>query len=315
MKIVYENLINLINEYNSSPETSDKIGYSAELLLSEYSSFKIGGPCDIALFPKNERAMIFCLDILSSLGIDFYVIGNGSNVLFDDEGVRGAVVFTTKMDSVSVEDEKICAECGAGITKISRIALAHSLSGLEFACGIPGSLGGAVFMNAGAYGGEMSNVVVESRYYDLKSKTVKKLAGDEHLFGYRESAYLKNADMIILGATMQLKKADHDEIKSVMDQNLAARREKQPLEYPSAGSTFKRYPGYFTGKLIEEAGLKGYAVGGASVSEKHSGFVINHASATSSDVKRLISDIKQKIYEKNGIMLECEVRFIGGGEK
>ena len=314
MKIVYENLLNLINEYNSSPETFDKIGYGTEVLLSEYSSFKIGGPCDVALFPKNERAMIFCLDILSSLELDFYVIGNGSNVLFDDEGIRGAVVFTTKMDSISVEDEKICAECGAGITRISRIALAHSLTGLEFACGIPGSLGGAVYMNAGAYGGEMSNVVVESRCYDIKTKTVKTISGDEHLFGYRESVYLKNPDLFVLKATMKLEKAEYDEIKAVMDKNLSARREKQPLEYPSAGSTFKRYPGYFTGKLIEEAGLKGYAVGGASVSEKHAGFVINHASATSADVKKLISDIKQKIYEKNGIMLECEVRFIGGGK-
>ncbi len=311
MEKTYRKIYDLVTEYNSSPETKGTLKIQTDLKLAEHSSFKIGGNADIAFYPKNERAMIFCLDLLKDNDIPAYVIGNGSNVLFADEGIRGAVVFTTEMDLVKIEDTKIYAECGAGITKISRAALEYSLSGLEFACGIPGSLGGAVYMNAGAYGGQMSDVVVESRYYDLKAKEIKTLAGDAHNFGYRESAYVEDPDKIIISATMQLKPSDHDAVKSVMDKNLAARREKQPLEFPSAGSTFKRYPGYYTGKLIEEAGLKGYSVGGAEVSEKHAGFIINRGGASASDVKTLISDIQRIIHEKHGIMLECEVRFIG----
>lgn len=310
MDQIYENVYDSIKKYDSSPETKGTLKIETDLLLADYSSFKIGGRADIALFPKNSDAMIFCLETLKDFGVKTYVIGNGSNVLFSDEGLRGAVVFTTEMASVRFDGTKIYAECGAGITKISRMALEHSLSGLEFACGIPGSLGGAVYMNAGAYGGQMSDVVVESTYYDMNSRTVKKCIGDEHSFDYRKSVYMGCEDKVLLCATMQLSLGIPGDIKSVMDANLRARREKQPLEFPSAGSAFKRYPGYYTGKLIEEAGLKGYSVGGAQVSEKHAGFIINRGSATANDVKALISHIKNTIYQKHGIMLECEVRFI-----
>jgi len=213
MEHIYEKLKDLINEYNSSPETKDSIEYRTNATLAEYSSFKIGGPCDIALFPKNERAAIFLLDNLASKGIEFYVIGNGSNVLFDDEGIRGAVIFTTEMKEISVTSNTIFAECGAGITKISRVALEHSLTGLEFACGIPGSLGGAVYMNAGAYGGEMSDVVIESRYYDVKKKEIITVRGEEHGYGYRKSIYIGNGDMVILSAKLELKNASYDEMR------------------------------------------------------------------------------------------------------
>ena len=311
MKNLYGRVITALGDFNSSPETFETVGVFTDLKLSEYSSFKIGGAADLALFPKNEAALIFCVNLLCENGILFHVIGNGSNVLFADEGVRGSVIFTSEMNDIEVSENMIVAECGAGITKISRIALENSLTGLEFACGIPGSLGGAVYMNAGAYGGQMSDVVVESTYFDPRSKKIYTISADEHRYGYRESIYIDNPDYIILSAKLRLSGADKNDIKAKMDENLRARRDKRPLEYPSAGSVFKRYPGYFTGKIIEEAGLKGYTVGGAQVSCKHAGFIINIGGATSNDVKALIDHIKKTIYSIHGIDLECEVRFIG----
>lgn len=312
MEKTYEKIFDSVKKFNSSPETKDTLKIKRDLILADHSSFRIGGPADIALFPENENALIFCLDLLTQSGVEFYVIGNASNVLFDDGGVRGAVVFTEKMNDVMVEYDHIYAECGAPITKVSRAALEHSLSGLEFAYGIPGSIGGAVYMNAGAYGGQISDVVCESRCYDINEKRVRTVVGDEHGFGYRKSVYAEQDGLVILSAKMKLSLRDKKEIKAKMDENLRARREKQPLEYPSAGSTFKRHPGYYTGKIIEESGLKGFSVGGASVSEKHAGFVINRVGATSADVKAVIKAIREKIYENYGIELECEIRFIGG---
>ena len=308
---MYESVVSSIEYFCSSPESRGMLTYKVGISLAEYSSFKIGGRADLALFPKCESALIYCVDLLNKNAVPFYVIGNGSNVLFSDSGIRGAVIFTTDMNTFSVDGNFIYAECGVGITKLSRVALDNSLSGLEFACGIPGSLGGAVYMNAGAYGGQMSDVVLESTYYDPRTKTVNTISSDAHKYGYRESIYITNPNYVILSAKMKLSFADKANIKALMEENLRARREKQPLEYPSAGSVFKRYPGYYTGKIIEEAGLKGYSVGGAQISSKHAGFIVNIGGATAADVKELIEHIKKTIYNIHRIELECEVRFIG----
>lgn len=283
--------------------------YEKGVNLSEHCTFKVGGPCDYAVFPKSESALCAVVDYCNSMDIKYTVIGNGSNVLFSDDGYRGVVIFTTYLKKIRKIRNTLHAECGVSFTALAKYAQTHGLTGLEFAYGIPGTVGGAVFMNAGAYDGEVKNVLQKSSYFDLVEAKRFELYNPGHKFGYRTSIYQTNSN-VILSADFELRPGNVDEIKAKMDGFMAARKEKQPLEYPSAGSTFKRAEGHFTAKMIDEAGLKGFSVGGACVSEKHAGFVINKGNATSKDIKELIQIIKAKIAETHRVNIEEEVRYI-----
>jgi len=287
---------------------SNNISYEKDCELSRHSSFRIGGKADIAVFPDANRAPVL-LTALENANMRYTVIGNGTNVLFSDNGYRGVVVFTGRMDEVIVNGCELTAGAGYSLTALASVALKNGLTGLEFAYGIPGSVGGAVYMNAGAYGGEISDVLYESDCFDPQRGIIT-LRSDEHDFAYRRSVYCDN-NFTIISAKFKLREGDREEIREKMNELMRRRKEKQPLDMPSAGSTFKRYPGYFTAALIDEAGLKGYSIGGAAVSEKHAGFVVNTGTATASDVLALIDHIKNKIYEKHNIIIETEVRIIG----
>ena len=281
--------------------------------LSSLCTFKIGGPAEVVVRPTTREELVLSVAEAIECGVPYLVIGNGSNLLFDDAGFCGAVIVTNGMRSLSFDGETVFADCGVPMTALSLRAQGLGLSGLEFAYGIPGCVGGAVTMNAGAYGGQISDVLVSSEYYDPHKKERIVLDAAGHEYGYRESFYINNPELIVLGATLKLTPCSADDVKSKCDENMSARREKQPLEYPSAGSVFKRPPGYFAAKLIQDAGLKGRRVGDAEVSEKHSGFIINRGNATSKDVLELIEIIKTTVYEKFGVCLECEIRHIPRG--
>lgn len=286
------------------------IPYKENVSLSKYSSFEIGGPAAIAVFPENTEDIVFCVKSAKAFGTRNKIIGNGSNILFSDKGFDGVIIFTTRAKNIEVNKNTVTAECGASFTYLASVACKSSLSGLEFAYGIPGTVGGAVFMNAGAYGGEVSDVLVSSLCYDSESGNIYTLDKQSHKFDYRTGIYDQNDALVVLSATFELKEKNAEEIKSLMEDLMAKRRDKQPLEFPSAGSTFKRPEGHFAGKLIEDAGLKGYTVGGAQVSKKHAGFVINRGGATASDVLGLIEHIKNTVYASFGVMLECEIKYI-----
>ena len=278
--------------------------------LSRHSSFRIGGAADIALFPQSTDALCQALTLLREQEIPTLVIGNGSNVVFSDEGYRGAVVFTGKCRKIQIDGDVVIADAGVLLSTLVSAVRDESLSGLEFAFGIPGTLGGAIYMNAGAYGGSMSDVCVSSEYYDLQTSQIGRLLYGEQGFDYRKSIYQNHPERIILGATLKLQKEEREKISQVMHTHWEKRRATQPLELPNAGSTFKRPEGHFAGKLIEDCGLKGLTVGGAQVSTKHAGFIVNVGGATSEDVKRLIEQIQATVLQQTGIELECEIRFL-----
>ncbi len=289
--------------------TDAKIEYSENTPLAPLTSFRIGGNARIAVFPKSCDEVITVFDILRLEAVPTVVLGNGTNVLVSDDGYNGAAVILSGLRSCTVSGESITADAGIPLTGLALTASKHSLSGLEFAYGIPGTLGGAIYMNAGAYGGDMSQVTVSSRYYDLTSGEVGVITGGEHEFAYRHSVYM-DSTKVILSVTLQLKTGDKSEIEAKMNDFMSRRREKQPLEYPSAGSTFKRGNGFITSQVIDEVGLKGRSVGGAQVSEKHAGFVINKGGAVAKDVLALIDIIKKEVKEKTGYEIECEIRYI-----
>ena len=278
--------------------------------LSRHSSFRIGGAADLALFPKSSDELCQALTFLRTQDVPILVIGNGSNVVFSDEGYRGVVVFTGKCRKIKIEGDTVYADAGVQLSALSSAVRDESLSGLEFAFGIPGTLGGAIYMNAGAYGGSMSDVCISSEYYDLKTGQVFGLLGDEQCFDYRKSIYQEHPEYIILSATLKLKKGKRRQITEQMRMYWEKRKNAQPLELPNAGSTFKRPEGHFAGKLIEDCGLKGLTVGGAQVSTKHAGFIVNIGGATCEDVKRLIEQIKATVLQQTGVELECEIRFL-----
>lgn len=286
-----------------------KIEYDAP--MKKYTTFKCGGNASLLITPDSvdslEKIIAFC----RSENTEPLIIGNGSNLLVTDKGIKGVVIkIGSQMSEIKLLDETtIFCEAGASLKSLCMFALENSLSGLEFAYGIPGTLGGAVYMNAGAYGGEMKDVLYSVKHIDHKGK-MGELSKENLDLGYRHSAYTKNGYTIV-SAVMKLAKAEKEEIKSAMDDKLMRRKDKQPLEYPSAGSTFKRPEGYFAGALIEESGLKGYTVGGAQVSEKHAGFVINKGGATATDVITLIGDVQRIVKDKFGVNLETEVKIIG----
>ena len=290
---------------------ADQMILYTEEPMSRHTSFRIGGPADLLVAPKTERAICSVMRAAKKAGLPVTVLGNGSNVLVRDEGIRGVVVcIGTEYGSVSVEGTQVKAQTGALLSVLSSAAWRAGLTGLEFAGGIPGSLGGALFMNAGAYDGQMEDVVVSSRYYDAKIDAVGTLKAEEHAFAYRSSVFKSHPEWIALSAVLQLKQGEPTEIRAKMDDFAQRRREKQPLNYPSAGSTFKRPKGYFAGKLIQDAGLMGYTIGGAQVSEKHAGFVINRGDATCEDVLHLIEHVQKEVRRQFGVELEPEVRML-----
>ena len=289
---------------------NEEIEYLVDYDLSQASTFRIGGKADIAVFPKNENELIFAITLAKEYNIKFEIIGLGSNVLFSDDGFRGAIIFTKKMNSVILKGETISAMCGAKLFTVSSMARDASLVGFEFAHGIPGTVGGAVAMNAGAYGGEISDILIESRYYDTNTNKIVDLSKEEHQFAYRSSIYSKNKSIICLNATFKLKHGLKDEINAKIKNNSDSRIKSQPIEYPSCGSYFKRPEGYFAAKLIDDAGLKGRSVGGACVSTKHAGFIINSGGATSKDVLELAQIVKNAVYEQFDVQLEPEVKYI-----
>ena len=276
--------------------------------MSAHTTFRIGGPADYYVEPTFEEVKEL-LFFLKKENIPYTLIGNGSNLLVSDEGIEGVVVsFGKEMSEVSWEKEVVRAKAGILLSRLASFAASRSLSGLEFASGIPGTLGGAITMNAGAYGGEMKDVVQSVTV--LSGDEMKEYSGEEMNFSYRHSRVL-DEDLIVLEVTMKLQSGREEEILSSMKELNKKRVEKQPLNFPSAGSTFKRPEGYFAAKLIEDAGLKGYTVGGAKVSEKHSGFVINFDHATAKDVCTLMQDVQRIVKEKFDVSLEPEVRMIG----
>ncbi len=297
----YRNLINLCTEI--------KCDYLTEALLKDYTSFKIGGKADIMVFPESEEKLSAIVSCVSREDINLLVIGKGSNMLANDEGFRGVVINTCRMDKIELVDETtVICQSGAPLSRLCRFALDNSLTGLEFAFGIPGTAGGAAYMNAGAYGGEMKDVLVSCSHIQPDGST-SSFSDDELELGYRHSVY-SDTKNIITSLTIKLSKGDKTDIKARMDELMAKRKEKQPLEYPSAGSTFKRPEGYFAGALIEQCGLKGYTSGGAQVSEKHAGFVINIGGATADDVKAVIEHCKKTVYDTTGVLLEPEVKIL-----
>lgn len=273
--------------------------------MSKHTSFEIGGPASILVVPSSIEELIEVLKAVNDT--KYTIMGNGTNLLVCDDGFDGVVIkISGVLDEITSDGEYITAGAGALLSKVGAFAKAKSLTGFEFASGIPGTVGGAVFMNAGAYDGEMKDIVVSSTYVDT-SGNVGEIT--EHNFGYRTSVY-KNSDKYVISAKFKLKHGDVSDISAKMVDLAHRRASKQPLELPSAGSVFKRPEGYYAGALIEQAGLKGKSIGGASVSTKHTGFIVNTGGATCQDVLNLIDEIKKTVYEKFGVMLEQEVRVL-----
>ncbi len=279
--------------------------------LTELTSFKVGGPADCVLYPETVEQCSALIHAANESGNRLIFLGNGSNMLGSDKGCRDYILRTDGLSTLSIDRNGVMT-VGAGVkgVKASSFAAKNGFSGLEFLYGIPGTVGGAVFMNAGAYDGSMDQVVLRTRYLDNNGNLCS-LEGADHSFGYRKSFFMEHPDYLILETELQLKPGSSDEIFAKIEELQARRREKQPLEYPSAGSTFKRPEGYFAGKLIQDAGLAGFSIGGAQVSEKHCGFIINADHATGADVRNLISHVKETVLERFGVKLECEVHLLG----
>lgn len=278
--------------------------------MKRHTTFRVGGPADYFVIPKKVEDVQKVVSLCIEMGMPYYILGNGSNLLVSDTGYHGVIIQLYKeLGEIQVQGDRIKAQAGALLSKIGNAALAASLTGFEFAAGIPGCVGGAVVMNAGAYGGEMKDIL-ESVIALTPQGDILLLQNDELELGYRTSVIAKR-DYIVLEAIFKLEKGEREEIKARMDDLRAKRTTKQPLEYASAGSTFKRPEGYFAGKLIEDAGLRGFTIGGAQVSEKHCGFVINKGDATASDIWSLMNQVSRIVREKFGVELEPEVKRLG----
>ena len=291
-------------------ETLPSTRVREEEYLRHHTTFKIGGPADLFIEPTTMAELSFALRTIHEFDIPVTIIGCGSNILVKDGGIRGAVVSVRHMTQImDCNDNVLCIGSGYMLKDASEFAWENGLTGLEFAIGIPGTLGGAVFMNAGAYDGEMSNVVTAVRAVDFQGN-IKEYDASHLDFGYRHSVFHDNHE-VIGEVIMTLKPGDKNVIKARMDELTEKRESKQPLEFASAGSTFKRPPGYFAGTLIEQTGLKGLSVGDAQVSHKHAGFVINTGSASAKDVLDLIAEVQRRVYDQHGVHLEPEVRMIG----
>lgn len=284
-------------------------GIFMEEPMKKHTTFRVGGPADVLVCP-DETALGAVLGLCRQYDVPYTLIGNGSNLLVGDRGIRGVVIeMTEPMAAIEVNGTKITAQAGAMLSKIANTAAANGLGGMEFAAGIPGSVGGAVVMNAGAYGGEIKDII-EKAYVLDENGTQLELSKEELDLSYRHSC-IPEKKYIVTKVVLELQPQDEAVIRSKMKELSEKRAEKQPLQYPSAGSTFKRPEGYFAGKLIMDAGLRGYQVGGAQVSEKHCGFVINKGEATAADICRLMQDVSDKVQAQFGVVLEPEVKMIG----
>ncbi len=285
-----------------------------DVLLDEpmcnHTTFKIGGPADVYVTPDSPDRVVSAVNICRDLGVPYFILGRGSDLLVGDKGYRGVIIcMADAFDDLLVDGERMVCQSGVTLSDAAEMACALSLTGLEFACGIPGTVGGAVFMNAGAYDGQISDVLEEARVLTPDGEVLD-LKNDELELGYRTSRV--NTDgLVVLSATFRLSRGDEDAIRARMDDLTARRENRQPLELPSAGSTFKRPEGYFAGKLISDAGLQGYRVGGAEVSKKHAGFVVNVDNATAADVRAVITHVQDEVERLNGVRLQPEVRFVG----
>ena len=278
-------------------------------VMKNHTSFKIGGKTDYFVNVCSLQELKAVIKKAKELKIPYFILGKGSNLLVSDKGIDGIVICLTSLNKITVLGDEIIADAGASLAHVCMKAYENGLTGLEFAYGIPGTIGGGLYMNAGAYGGEMSQVVASAECIDSDANT-EMIDISEMQLGYRTSIFKTNGK-IITSVKFKLKKGNCDEIKVKMDDYMSRRKDKQPLEYPSAGSTFKRPEGYFAGALIEKNNLKGFSIGGAMVSEKHAGFVINYSNATSEDVKNLIKEIQKKVLENDNVSLEPEVIFVG----
>lgn len=278
--------------------------------MSQHTTFRIGGPADVFVMPENYEQIREVLRLCKEEKLPFFVLGNGSNLLVSDSGYRGVIIqMDRNMEEIRLDGEEIHACAGALLSSVAVAARNASLTGFEFAGGIPGTIGGAAVMNAGAYGGELKDVLKEVTVMTREGEILT-IPADKLEMGYRTSI-IKTAGYLVLEAVISLKKGDEEKIRAVMKELSERRTEKQPLDYPSAGSTFKRPEGYFAGKLIMDSGLRGYRAGGAQVSEKHCGFVINAGGATAEDVRSLMDHVIRVVREKYGVTLEPEVKFLG----
>lgn len=288
----------------------ENIEFIRNAMMSDYTTFRIGGAADFLALPDSVSKLEALIDCATENNINYTVIGKGSNLLVADSGIRGLVIATSHIDSIELlPDNTVVCAAGTPLIKLCIFALENSLGGLEFAYGIPGTAGGAAFMNAGAYGGEMKDITVSCSHIDRDGKSGV-FTAEELGFGYRKSIYSENG-FVITGVTVKLVESTKEEIRAKMNDFLSRRKDKQPLEFPSAGSTFKRPEGNFAGALIEQCGLKGCCVGGAQVSEKHAGFVINKGGATAQDVLNLVEHIKETVLRETGVLLEPEIKFVG----
>lgn len=306
MEEIYQDLIKFLPKENILKQEP----------MTKHTSIKIGGKADLFIKIETVEQLKHTLRTIKEKNYPFYIIGNGSNLLVKDGGIRGAVLkIAIKEMKMEETEDSVIFEAGAGIPliQLSQLALEKSVTGLEFACGIPGTLGGAIAMNAGAYGCEMKDIVYSSDYMDDKGN-IKTISNKEHEFEYRKSIFMQN-EGIIISSILKLQKGTETEIKEKMEENKKARIEKQPIDMPSAGSTFKRGTDFITAKLIDECGLKGYQIGGAKVSEKHAGFLINIGNATAEDMLELITYVKEQVKEKFGKTIELEIKIIGENEK
>lgn len=304
------------NQFDEVTKQLQAVLEPGNLLLDEpmkgYTTFRVGGPAKWMAAPEDEQQLRIILKICKETNTPYFVLGRGSNLLVSDRGFDGVVINLRKNFTKITTDKEaktIMAEAGASLPAVSQAALSAGLTGLEFAAGIPGTMGGGLFMNAGAYGGELKQIVTEAAVM-APDGVIRYVPNEKMELGHRLSSFMKTGE-IILSVTMQLADGDPQSIKAMMDDFNARRRDKQPLEYPSAGSTFKRPTGYFAGKLIEDAGLKGFSVGGAEVSEKHAGFVINTGTATASDIWNLCQEVRKRVFVQFGVELEPEIQMVG----
>lgn len=297
---VYENMIKMVSEENVLLREP----------MSKHTTFRVGGEAAVFISVASKEELEKLIPYFNRLNISYFVIGNGSNLLVSDKGYEGVILqVADKMAEVSVQDTEIIVQAGALLSKVANAACENSLQGMEFAAGIPGSIGGAVVMNAGAYDGEMKDVVSLVRVMDSEGNILELSNGDME-FGYRTSA-IKNRAFVVVEVVLKLHKGKKEEIQAKMKDFAERRREKQPLNYPSAGSTFKRPKGHFAGKLIMDAGMRGFRIGGAQVSEKHCGFVVNVGNATASDIWEVMQEVKQGVEDRFGVRLEPEVICLG----
>lgn len=299
---------------NSLTNKLEKINYLKVEInknLAEFASFKVGGPADLFLIPQKVESLKKLMPLIIKSKLPYFILGRGSNLIISDKGYRGIIIYTEALNNYHIENNIITAECGLQLKEIADLAYSNSLSGFEFAAGIPGSLGGALYMNAGAYGGEMKDVIIKAQFVNQQGELIE-LSKKELKLNYRTSILQEESpNWIAVNVTIQLEQSDKKTIKNKMNELHEKRWSKQPMELPSAGSIFKRPPGHYTGPLIEDAGLKGFQIGGAQVSTKHAGFIVNKGDATAKDIVNLINKIKEEVYKISGVQLEVEPRFLG----